>query len=196
MEHLKVLATYKWLNEHIDDAREALETAANLPLFLNVNNPCADNWNGHWLRAREMVLGLHYDTAGLKRVGRFLQSYDKLLSISGCISLRAFERGSDAVPALDVATTIQDMRTTYNEMRKNRELTDVALVPSADDEAAVNDPELRAHLSFLAATIPFVRRSAQGWSVATTGTITFYGSPFGAKALLGTCLWTTYTSFR
>lgn len=210
MEHLKVLAiriaphhnnnfsiiddliaTYSWLNDHINDAREDLLEAQNLPLYLNVNDPRTDIWDGNWSRGREMVLGLHYDTARLKRVGRFLHRYSELLALSGCISIKSFDRGSAVVPVQDVTIAIQDMRTTYNDMRKAGELTDVALIPTAmdDAEAADNDPELRAHYSFLAATMPYVRRRAQGWSVSTPGKITFFGSVFGAKALLGTHLY-------
>ncbi|KAH9474330.1 Sacsin [Psilocybe cubensis] len=207
VEHLKILAlriaphhnndasliddlaaTYTWLNAHIDDAKEYLLECRNMPLYLNVNDPRNDTWDNAWSRGTEMVLGLHYDTARLKRVGQFLDRYNNLLDASGCITMKALNLIM-AAPTQNVRNVTQDLRNTFNEMRKAAELTDVALIPTATESSATvpakDDPELRAHYSFLAATMPYVRRHAQGWSATKPGEIKFFGSTFGAKALLG-----------
>lgn len=143
-----------------------------------------------------MVLHLQYDCGGLKRVRRFLAEYPNLLGVAGSVTLKNFERGPREVPTSNTRAISDDLRTAFNNMRLAGELTDVVLVPSTlteEDEVrrtvtgvtTPSDPALRAHLSFLSAVIPHVRQSAQGWLVNSTGRIPFYGSTFGAKALLG-----------
>ena len=230
VEHLKVLttqiaqdypgnltllsdiqATYKWLDEHSEEARQPLLCACHFKLFLNVNDPTEDGWTGKWEAAQNIVLNLHYDCQQLKTAGDFLVKYDKLLLAAGCSTMKIFIRdGCEPPPTLSESDNHR-LREVQNEMRKSGELTDMVFVPysgpsevavdeyesgpamdveSDNDvlgDVAVNPLDLRAHRLVLAAAIPYFRDRANGWKVDNiVDGIRFYGSAFGAKLLLGT----------
>ena len=224
MEHLKVLtteiaqhypgnltllsdiqATYKWLEEHSEQAREPLLRAGHLKLFLNVNDPTEDEWTGKWETAQNIVLNLHYDCKQLRTAREFLVKYDKLLLAAGSSTMKIFDREYREPPPTLSESDNQRLREVQNEMRKSGELTDMVFVPSgaadeyesgstidieSDDDVlgdVVVDPsDLRAHRFVLAVAIPYFRDRAKGWKVENVvDGIRFYGSAFGAKLLLG-----------
>ena len=206
-----IQATYKWLGEHLEEARQPLLCAGHLKLFLNVNDPTEDEWTGKWETAQNIVLNLHYDCQQFKTARDFLVKHDKLLLAAGCSTMKIFNRDAHEPPPALSESDNQRSREVQNEMRKSGELTDMVFVPSSsasgvangeyeggsaiDEEldnnvlgdVAVNPLELRAHRLVLAAAIPYFRDRANGWKVENVmDGIRFYGSAFGAKLLLGT----------
>ncbi|KAF8963747.1 hypothetical protein BDZ97DRAFT_1919523 [Flammula alnicola] len=183
-----IKATYKWLNDRADDAREILLFSGDLRLFLNVDDPVHDDWNGQWCSGQELVLNLGYDHGTLKYVRRFLQEYEKLLRAAGCIVLKVVPRqmqenmGSESSDSI----RLRELRNTFNEMRKSGELTDFILQPTYNgtDDACVDASDLRGHRALVAAIIPHFRESVKGWKSGPNGEIAFYGSAVGAKTLL------------
>ena len=101
-----------------------------MKLFLNVDNPSEDWWGGNWVMAKEMVLNLHYDYEGVKRVKVFLQDYSTLLRASGCITMALIGKREHAVT--DLSSKQSDIMKVFNEMRKAGEVVDVVLVPTFD----------------------------------------------------------------
>jgi hypothetical protein len=67
-----IQATYKWLDEHSEEARQPLLCAGHFKLFLNVNDPTEDGWTGKWEAAQNIVLNLHYDCQQLRTARDFL----------------------------------------------------------------------------------------------------------------------------
>lgn len=206
-----IQATYKWLDEHSEEAQQPLLSAGHFKLFLNVNDPTEDGWTGKWETAQNIVLNLHYDCQQLRTARDFLVKYDKLLLAAGCSTMKVFDRDAREPPPTLSESDNQRLREVQNEMRKSGELTDMVFVPSssapgvADNEyesgstidvefddnvlgdVVVNPLDLRAHRLVLAAAIPYFRDRANGWKVENiVDGIRFYGSAFGAKLLLGT----------
>jgi hypothetical protein len=212
-----IQATYKWLDDHSEEAEVPLSSARHLKLFLNVNDPIEDEWTGQWEAAQNIVLNLHYDYEHLKTAREFLLKYDKLLRAAGCSSMQIFSRDGHEPARTQLESDNQRSREVQNEMRKAGVLTDMVFVPTShpsevymgaggdygdgrDDgsEGIEEDPkfpedvnvdslELRAHRLVLAAAIPYFRDLATSWKVDNTiEGISFYGSAFGAKLLLGT----------
>ncbi|KIM49917.1 hypothetical protein M413DRAFT_439046 [Hebeloma cylindrosporum] len=160
VEHLKVLttriaqdhpkngvllsdiqATYKWLDEHSEEAGPFLLSAGNLNLFLNVNDPTTDEWTGQWEAAKSIMLNLHYDYGNLKTAKDFLLKYDKLLLAAGCSTMKIFNRdGREPAPGPS-ETDNQRLKEMLNEFRKSGELIDTVLVPTSSDDEYESDAE-------------------------------------------------------
>jgi len=101
-------------------------------LFLNVDDPDEDWWDGQWSAAGEMVLHLSYDFPSVKRVRRFLQDYPDLLRIAGCSTMSVFSRDRLAPDTNARHMRNSDMLKIFDEMRKGGEIIDLSLVPTAD----------------------------------------------------------------
>ena len=155
-------ATYRWLNKNVEDAREALVYAIDIPLFLNVVDPLTSEWIGNWQPASELVLNLTEDYGTLKVVRPFLHDYEELLLAAGCQRLHPLNRTKrqpdSSVEILGVAV---DLAKQFSEMRREGRLTDLFFEPTmqtADDHDESSDSqELAAHKVFLAATLPYFR---------------------------------------
>ena len=98
MKHLKVLAeisqkhgyrsalvsdlkaTYKWLNEHVEDISADITNENFNEIFLNVDNPDTNEWV--WHSASSLVKDLQ-DVGELHDVKGFLRHYDDLLKAAG-----------------------------------------------------------------------------------------------------------------
>ena len=150
MEHLKVLttriaqdhpknplllsdiqATYKWLEEHADEAGAFLLSASHLKLFLNVNDPITDEWTGQWESAESIMLNLHYDYGKFRRAKDFLLKYEKLLLAAGSTTMKIFNRDGREPAPNSSESDHQRLREVLNVMRKSGELTDIILVPTS-----------------------------------------------------------------
>ena len=125
-----IQATYKWLDEHSEEARLSLLSAGDLKLFLNVNDPTTDEWTGQWETAKNIMLNLHYDFGSLKTAGDFLLKYDKLLLAAGCGTMKIFNRDSHEPAPSSSESDNQRLREVLNDMRKSGELIDTVLVPT------------------------------------------------------------------
>ena len=101
-------------------------------LFLNVDDPNEDGWNGQWSAAGDMVLHLSYDFPNVKRVRRFLQDFADLLRVAGCSTMSLLSRDRQRADTNARHMRNSDMLKTFDEMRKGGELTDMSLVPTAD----------------------------------------------------------------
>ena len=124
-------ATYKWLDEHAEEARPSLFGAGHLKLFLNVSDPTRDEWNGQWETAQNIVLNLHYDYEHLRSARNFLLKYNKLLLAAGSSTMKIFNRDRhEPVPSSSESDN-QRLREVQNEMRKSGELTDMVFVPTS-----------------------------------------------------------------
>ena len=149
-------ATYTWLNKNVEDAREALLYAIDIPLFLNVVDPLTSEWIGNWQPASKLVLNLTEDSGTWKAVRPFLHEYEKLLLSAGCQILNSLKLTKRPAEILDVGF---DLAKQFSEMRRQGRLTDIFFEPTiqtADDESS-DSQELAAHKVFLAATLPYFR---------------------------------------
>ena len=181
-----IKATYKWLNAHASDAREYLLIHVDLPIFLNVEDPDENVWGGNWTPASGLILHLRYDSGEQKSVKTFLSQYGELLKAAGCESLvrmgpnKAAEAGNVA-QAVDTDGALRKM---FNDLRLAGELTDTVLRP--DGEETYDESSLRAHRSFLAATIPFFRDKYRFSGAEVDASVEkFAPSVFSARAILG-----------
>lgn len=73
-------ATYKWLNENVDEIASDIRNANSREIFLNVDDPDSDQWV--WHSAATLVKDLH-DVGDLHDVKGFLRNYDSLLKAAG-----------------------------------------------------------------------------------------------------------------
>lgn len=177
-------ATYQYLNDHSETAREYLLLAGQDKMFLNVDDPANDSWGSQWCKADELILNLAYDHRSLKCVRKYLQPYEKLLLAAGSLDLdiESFKSVHSLPKTKQAAESTHLKRwNSLNEMRKSGELTDVILVPS---DALDNSPELRAHRCVLASVVPHLRDALIGWKLGKNGEYDFYGSTFGATTTL------------
>ena len=151
-------ATYTWLNKNVEDAREALLYATDIPLFLNVVNPLTSEWIGNWQPASKLVLNLTEDSGTLKAVKPFLHEYEDLLLSAGCHKLNLSNR-TKRQPSAEILGVKVDLSKQFSEMRREGRLTDLFFEPmiqtSADESS--DSHELAAHRVFLAATLPYFR---------------------------------------
>ncbi|KAJ7749524.1 hypothetical protein DFH07DRAFT_942043 [Mycena maculata] len=173
LKHLR--ATYKWLNENNEEAREFLLLRASEALFLNVDDPVAEPWE--WRPAEQLFFNIDYDWETTFRVRRFLLDYRPLLLAAGGDS----EDPVDYRPIEAEAQDSDTIRDAFNIMRKQGQLTDVVLIPTTGQ---VDVETLRAHSTFLAAAIPHVREARVGWREGSLEEHPFPGTYFGARAVL------------
>lgn len=73
-------ATYKWLNDHVEDIFVDITNENFNKIFLNVDNPDSDDWV--WHSASSLVKDLQ-DVGELHDVKGFLRHYDDLLKAAG-----------------------------------------------------------------------------------------------------------------
>jgi len=175
-------------------------------LFLNVDDPKGDSWDGQWSTAGEMVLHLDYDFPNVKRVRRFLQDFAKLLCVAGCSTMFLLSRNLLTAATNACHTRNIDMPKRFDEMRKGGDIIDMGLLPKAvapeellglpesgrwDD---IPNPErisldFSAHRAVLVAAVPYIRDWAKDWKHRVTSDgvelVEFSGTIFGAKAVLG-----------
>lgn len=131
-----IKATYKWLNENSEQAREYLIPLATEELFLNVDDPYEERWGNQWVAAQNLVLDFDYDFQDIKRVRQFLKEYSNLLRASGCSQLNLTSKlqtaAAGAVATVARRSRLSEMSRVFDEMRKRGELTDMALIPTWD----------------------------------------------------------------
>ncbi|KAF7311318.1 hypothetical protein MKEN_01033500 [Mycena kentingensis (nom. inval.)] len=173
-------ATYKWLNDKKADAQPFLVARSAEPLFLNVDDADAENWDGQWKSAEQLQFDIPYDYPTLFQVRRFLQDYRQLVLAAG-----AGQHYTVAFTAAAPAQSDDHIRSKFNEMRLAGRRTDIKLLPE-NAEGAYDENTLRAHWSFLIATLPHLEMAESGWSEGAAGkdTYTFPGTYFGARAVL------------
>jgi hypothetical protein len=75
-------ATYKWLNENVDEILADIRNENEELLFLNVDNPDSDSWVGRWHSASSLVKGLP-DVGKFHDVKGFIYKYNDLLEAAG-----------------------------------------------------------------------------------------------------------------
>jgi hypothetical protein len=103
-------ATYKWLNENVDEIASDIKNANSREFFLNVDNPESDQWV--WHSASTLVKDLH-DVGDLHDVKGFLRNYDSLLEAAGVRTIH--KRTAKPVAATD-RTSLH--RSRFHELRK------------------------------------------------------------------------------
>lgn len=179
-------ATYKWLNEHVAEARSTLLFHMDDKLFLNLPVDQLDivqMWT--WKSARQLVFNIAYDTNDLAAVGEFLSPFRPLLLAAGVMVLSDPTYGPRPAETQD---DFQQIRTVFNTMREAGQLTDITLKPmqeTASASEAVKE-KLRAHKCFLAAAVPHLNDGLlSGMAESSSGEYEFKGTIFGASAVLG-----------
>lgn len=75
-------ATYKWLNENVDEIRADIRNENENLIFLNVDDPDADSWEGRWHSASSLVKDLP-DVGKFHDVKGFIRKYNDLLEAAG-----------------------------------------------------------------------------------------------------------------
>ena len=150
IEDLK--ATYSWLDRHESGASRLLDYNDER-LFLNVDNPTFE-WS--WISASELLFD-ETDSSNPRRVRQFLRSYQGLLRAAGVREISHVSVPSNLFGEDSYETQLQRLRSSFDEMRKADQLTDVIFI--AEDGA-----ELTAHRAFLAAQIRHFKTCfSHGW---------------------------------
>ncbi|KAJ7749523.1 hypothetical protein DFH07DRAFT_1034864 [Mycena maculata] len=176
----QIRSTYRWLSENKEEAREHLLRTPGA-LFLNVDDPENTNEPWEWRPAGELMFNVEYDyhETNTFRVRQFLQDYRHLVLAAGANK----EEDVDYRPQ----TKAQDdntLREAFNVMRKQRQLTDVVLMPVRTDGEDIDVATLWAHSTFLSAAIRHVRDARVGWLEGGSDKHSFPGTYFGARAVL------------
>jgi len=150
-------ATYAWLNENAEDAREALVCAVDIPLFLNIVDPLTSEWIGNWQPAAKLVLNFTEDCGTFKAVKTFLRGYEQLLLSAGCHRLNPLNQIRQ--PSTDILGVSADLAKQFSEMRREGQLTDLFFEPTTQNpnDESLDSRDLAAHKVFLAATLPYFR---------------------------------------
>ena len=122
-------ATYKWLDDHQDEAADIIIEYHDKPLFLNVDDPKRELWV--WHCADEMFFNI--SDGDMKPVGKFLQAFKDLLTVAGVESIvnPAVPEGTLVVTAQAKLSALHDG---FNSMRVEGKLTDVVFVTSDEPE--------------------------------------------------------------
>ncbi|KAJ7161504.1 hypothetical protein C8R43DRAFT_1105134 [Mycena crocata] len=175
LQHIQ--ATYQWLNDHNEAARQHLLSTAGA-LFLNIDDP-TEPWE--WRPASQLLFNVEYDYPEMEsfRVRQFLQDYRPMLLAAGA----GIEHAVDYKPQ----TTPRDgnaLRESFNTLRKDNKLTDMVLMPTETMGEGEEDKTLRAHSAFVAAVIPHVEQGLVSWNEHKTEQYSFPGSRWGACAIL------------
>ena len=149
IEDLK--ATYSWLDDHKDEAEGLLDYNQD-KLFLNVDSPVSE-WR--WDSASDLLFD-EKDSTNPRRVRRFLKSYGGLLRAAGVREINHVS--TDDLPSkVSHETQLEQIRTSFNQMREAGQLTDVTFI-------AEDGTEFAAHRVFLAAqSRHFKSCFALGW---------------------------------
>ena len=156
MKHLKVLvelgkkyghrsallsdlkATYKWLNENVDEILADIKNENRRSIFLNVDNPESDPWTDQWHAASNLVKDLQ-DVGDMHDVKGFLRNYDNLLKAAGVRTIQKVK--AEPVAAQD-RTSFH--RSRFREMRKRGFEVNITF-KAMDDEHQIG----RAHKAWL-----------------------------------------------
>jgi hypothetical protein len=171
-----ILKTYEWLNERTENARQHLLLHFHDEIFLNVDDPKRP-WV--WKSAAQLVYNIRYDTENLTAVRAFLDPFEALLLAAGVQKLSDACYRFKGVESEDGDSRI---RMAFNEMRLAGQLTDLSLRPRDGFDRG----GLRAHKSFMAATIPHIKEAAvSGWAESDSDEFTFPGGYTSAVRLLG-----------
>lgn len=154
LNHLK--QTYKWLNDHAQEAQQFLRQKGAISLFLNVDDPAngAEEWN--WKRAKHILLD-SYDTKHLQCPRDFLKNYHSLLVAAGAVTI---DHGPDMESRYEQPMSeesLTNLSESFNQMRKNRICTDVSFICSSP-----GDEPLYAHRGYLAAYSSYFRGMFSG----------------------------------
>ncbi|KAG7085716.1 hypothetical protein E1B28_003260 [Marasmius oreades] len=142
--------TYRWLDQHSDEAEVSMINHHDRPLFLNVDDPEMDIWTGNWIEADRLFFNLRCDTGTIRRVRRFLSDFPSLLRGSGVKELQDVQAPN--ISSSTNETILERQRNRFEEMRTKNELVDIKFVSSDTDE-------FWAHRSFLAAASDHFRLS-------------------------------------
>lgn len=150
LDHLK--KTYKWLNDHAQDAEQFLRqcTDDGIPLFLNVDDPTKEEWN--WKKGDHILVDEYdkYDTGHLECPRDFLKAFRSLLVAAGAITID-YGAGIERQEPTTVNYAIHH-NATLNQMRRDRICTDISFVCDPPDGEPVF-----AHRACLAACSSYFR---------------------------------------
>ncbi|TFK62955.1 hypothetical protein BDN72DRAFT_803733 [Pluteus cervinus] len=173
-------ATYQWLKEHQLEAQGSLSRYEDVPIFLNVDDPRsrADDWSQCWRSARQLMLGVTWDSNGTCSVRKFLKQYEAALRAGGVKETQRAEylpkSPSDAQDSL---------RDVFNKMRLAGTHTDVYLVPTKGNRSEdTYTQRLSCHTSFLAASC--LRGAPINWRKTGNNSYPFPGTFVGAYVFL------------
>ncbi len=130
-------ATYKWLNENVDEIFVHIRNENRKSIFLNVDNPDSDPWV--WHSASTLVKGLQ-DIGDLHSVNGFLRSYNNLLIAAGVRTIQKVT--TEAVAAMDRTSLY---RSQFRDMREQG--FEVCVTFKASDHELQIPPAHKAWLS-------------------------------------------------
>ena len=151
IEDLK--ATYSWLDRHESEASRLLDYNEE-KLFLNVDKPALE-WS--WSSASELLFDEN-DTSNPRRVRQFLRNYPDLLRTAGVREISHVSVPKNLLGEDSYETQLERLRSSFNEMRKADQLTDVIFIAEGDGA------EFPAHRAFLAAQIGHFKTCfSHGW---------------------------------
>ncbi|KAF7986757.1 hypothetical protein HWV62_20340 [Athelia sp. TMB] len=142
--------TYRYLEDHTGDEefRGSLVNHRRDPLFLNVDNPeVLANWT--WRSAEQLYIctGTIKDIPNNNYWGvrKSLSSYTNLLRLAKVGEIKAAK--AQTIPTSASEDELASMRSMFNAMRMQAELTDVTFVAEMDDSE--DSQQFHAHRAFL-----------------------------------------------
>ncbi|KAF8330989.1 hypothetical protein F5887DRAFT_1287046 [Amanita rubescens] len=131
-------ATYKWLNENVDEILADIKNENRRSIFLNVDNPESDPWAEQWHAASNLVKDLQ-DVGDMHDVKGFLRNYDNLLKAAGVRTIQKVK--AEPVAAQD--------RTVFHRSRF-REMRERGFEVNVTFKAMDNEHQIgRAHKAWL-----------------------------------------------
>ncbi|EDR09990.1 uncharacterized protein LACBIDRAFT_317830 [Laccaria bicolor S238N-H82] len=150
-----VTATYTFLNDNAEAARNVIIQHHDEKIFLNVDDTSRDEWT--WEAADNLAFSTR-DIEEVQRVRHFLTPFKNLLLSAGVVPVYHPPVG-DASPSTSDSVLLLQIRTGFNEMRKARQFIDVVFVPSSGSQLGEGeiDLELVAHRNFLAVYSDYFR---------------------------------------
>jgi len=152
-----VTATYTFLNDSVEAARNVIIQHHDEKIFLNVDDPSKDEWR--WEAADNLAFSTH-DVEEVQRVRHFLTPFKNLLLSAGVLPVYQ-PPVADASPLNSDSVLLLQIRTGFNDMRKARQFIDVVFVPSSGPQLGEGeigvDSELVAHRNFLAVYTDYFR---------------------------------------
>jgi sacsin len=144
--------TYKWLDEHSEEAEEYMIQHNTDKLFLNVADPEVSIWQ--WCSAEEMLLGIDEKVASFHPVLDFLLPFEKLLAVSGVHKVNSAML-PERLPSNESEISLEAIRLAFCLMREKGQFMDLELVPGTDHD----EPRkvFHAHRVYMAACTPYFK---------------------------------------
>lgn len=125
---------------------QAIHSLRDQPLFLNIDGE-EDKLN--WVQGRSLAIGCLYSQGSIQGVRTFLLPFKKILLFAGAIKVVHPCYKPEYDTRLSDSVHLKEIRTGFDELRKEKTLTDVVFIVDPTEDVPHPEP-LFAHRSLLA----------------------------------------------